>query len=346
MAMQKPIIFAGNDYLGLSEDPRVAQAMMAAAKKHGIGPRSGRFFIGWTDYHKKLESNLAEFFGTEDACLLGAAYLGGLVYFSVMAGEHKTVFCDEYSHCNLFQGMRSAGFKIHKFRHLDAGDLEAKLKKYKGAPPIVATDGVFGISGEAAPVKELARICRRRGAELFVDDAHGVFAMGRGGRGTAEWAGVKPNDVTVLGSMSKALGVHGGFFVGRKDVMRRLQKASAGSSPAPIPVMAACLESLRRVREDSSLRGRMWANAGRMREILAAAGVKVVSEQTPVVTLSLRDEQEAVRLAKHLESRGLLIRYCKYPAEPRENLLRSSARACHTEKDLKRFERAVKEFFG
>lgn len=340
------INFAGNDYLGLARDPRLAEAACRAAREYGISPTSGRFFLGWSDLHRQLEHDLADFFSTEDACLLPTTYLGGLVFFWAMAAKYRTVFCDEYAHLNLIQGMRAAGFDIRTFRHLDASDLDRQLAAYAGPPPVVCTDGIYGISGEIAPIRDVANLAKRVEALLLVDDAHGVFAMGPTGRGTCEAAGLNPNEVIVLGSMSKALGAHGGFFVGPKAIIEKLQRGSAGSSPSPFTSVAACLEAIRILRAEPGLRARMQANAARMKKTLGAHGVKVVAEQTPILAMILKDAPEAMRLAEHFESLGLVIRYSDYPSEPRKNLLRSAARTCYTDADIDRFEAAVKNFFG
>jgi len=335
------IAFAGNDYLGLARDGRLAEAMARAARDYGISPTSGRFFLGWSDLHKALEREIAEFFGAEEACLLASTYLGGLTFFRALAGDCRVAFCDEYAHLNLLEGMRAAGCEARTFRHLDAEDLRRQLRQYSGPPAVVVSDGVFGISGEAAPLRALAEAARQAGAMLLVDDAHGVFAMGPRGRGTCQWAGLRPDEYIVMGSMSKALGCHGGFFAGPSAVMRRLQACTAGATPSPMPVVAACREALRIVQAEPQRRARMEHNRGRMVETLARAGVAVASDCTPIVAMLLADEAEAQALAGHFESRGLIIRYAKYPSEPRTNLLRSVARAVYTEDDLARFRAAV-----
>lgn len=342
----KRVNFAGNDYLGLARDPRLAKAMCRAAKEYGVGATSGRAFLGWSDVHQQLEDDLADFMGTEDACIMPATYLGGLVYYKLMARRARVVFCDETSHGNQFAGMHAAGLEIRKFRHLDAADLRRLLADYdaeRDGPAIVATDSVYGISGELAPLREIADAARAIGAELFIDDAHGVFALGKNGRGACELCGLAPNEATVLGSMSKALGVVGGFFAGRKEICEQFKSGPfvIGSSPTPPPVAATCVEALRIVRAEPELRTRMEVHAKRMREILAEHGIGVAADQTPILGMMLQDEFEAAGLAKHFESRGLVIRYAKYPSEPRHNLLRAAARACYTADDLNRFEEAV-----
>lgn len=337
------LVFCGNDYLGLARHPRLVEALCKAARDDGISATSGRYFAGWTDTHRRLESDLASFFGTEDACVISSAYLGGLIYFSVMAKlGRQTVFCDAQSHSNLFQGMQAAGMDIRRYRHLDADDLASQLARWSGPPPVIATDGVFGISGEMAPVKRLAELAADADAELLVDDAHGVFVLGKRQRGLCD--GLDESAccrLTVMGSMSKGLGVSGGFFAGRRDVTEKLQRASTGSTPLSVPLAAACIEGLRVVREEPVLRDRMRSVAARMRTIFERHAIAPLCDGTPIIALVLQTSEGADKLAADLAERGILIRYAKYPSEPRENLLRSAARACHGEADLQRLDDAL-----
>jgi 8-amino-7-oxononanoate synthase len=280
------------------------------------------------------------------------------VYFSAFAGSGRTVYCDETVHSNQFLGMRGAALEFRTFRHLDAADLARQLAAHRGPPPMVATDGVYGISGEVAPLAELRDAARAAGAELFIDDAHGVGALGETGRGSAELCGLAPSDATILGSMSKAMGCNGGFLAGRKELVEKFRRSAiaSGSSIPPPPIAAACLESLTIIRADPAppgvaralpgegreLRARMRAHAGRMRAALAARGIAVVSDRTPIVAMVFRDEFEAAAADRHFLKYDLAIPYFKYASEPRENLLRGAARACYTEEHLARFEAAVK----
>ena len=340
----KTVAFAGNDYLGLAGEPRLAEAMSKAAVEHGVGATSGRGFLGWSPLHQQLEDNLTAFMGAEDACIISSTYLGGLVYYKYMAAQgFKTVICDATSHGNQFDGMHAAGMNIITFKHLDADDARRKIAEYDGPAPIIATDSVYGISGELAPLREIADAAHEINAELFIDDAHGVFALGDTGRGAYEACGLKPNEATVLGSMSKALGVVGGFFIGREEIVKHFKRGpfACGSSPLPPPVVAACDAAIDIVRTEPERRERMWSHARRMREILAGHGIAVASDQSPVIGMLLKDEFEAAGVAKHFESNGLIIRYAKYPSEPRHNILRAAARTCYTDADLNRFAEAV-----
>lgn len=335
--------FAGNDYLGLARDPRLVEALTRAAREHGISATSSRWALGWTDLHGKLQEELADFFGAEAACILGATYLGGMACFSVLAAPERVVYCDATSHSNLFYGMRASDFEVRTFKHLDAADCRAQTSTHKGPPPVVATDGVYGISGEVAPLAELGEAARECAAEYFIDDAHGVFALGETGRGAAEVCGVSPGEAIILGSMGKALGTGGGFLVGRRELIEALRRSPApsGSAIPPAPMAAASLAALRIVREEPERRERMWKNAKRMRAALASQGIGIATDRTPIVAMVFRDEFEAAAASGHFLARGLRIPYFKYASEPRHNLLRGAARACHTEEHLQRFEEAV-----
>lgn len=340
----EPISFAGTDYLGLSRDPRLAEGACRAAREYGISPSAGRWSIGWKDIHQRLEDKLAEFFGAEDACIQGAAYLGGPAFFASMAEKFRTVFCDERSHPNLLLGMRGAEFDIRTYRHVDAADLREKLAAYDGPPPIIATDGLYGIGGEMPPLGELAEIAREAGAELLVDDAHGVFACGPGGRGSLELFDLSVGPVTLMGSLSKALGAYGGFTAGRREVIDRMRRAVnyVGSTPMALPIAGACLAALDVLETEPDRRARMEAHGRRMREIIKERGIREVSDtRTPIVTMELADEAAARALAERMNERGLMLRYFMYPTEPRTGLLRAAARTPYTEEHMDHFAEAL-----
>ena len=343
--MSQIVDFAGNDYLGLARHPAVVGALQEAASRYGVSSTASRWSIGWTDVHERLEHELARFCGSEDACIFGSAYLGGTIYYGRMAAAgYRVVFCDEMVHSSQYMGMRAAGLTIRPWRHLDTGDLEKQVAGYSGPPAIIATDGVYGLSGEVAPVAEMVRIAESIGAAVFIDDAHGFGILGERGRGTAEACGVDPDCVTVLGSMSKALGTYGGLLAGHKpliDACRRSPEASGSSVPPP-PVAAAALAALDLVRREPAFRQLVMANAARMRELLAGHNIGVICDQHPVVAMLLGDEHEAAALSQHFLSHGIRIPYFQYASEPRHNLLRSVARTIHTREHLDRFAAALR----
>jgi len=341
-----PIDFAGNDYLGLARDPRLAHAAHIAAQQQGISATSSRWGLGWTDIHEQLEVALATFMNVEACCLLSSAYLGGLVYFTSIADQHNTVFCDEQCHTNMTLGMKAAGLKVRTYRHLDVNDLTRQLKAWAGKRPVIATDSVFGISGELAPLQALNDLARTYDCELLVDDAHGVFALGEQGRGATELCGLAPVDATILGSMSKGLGAAGGFLAGRMELVEQFRKSdpSTSATPLAIPIVAASLESLRIVKEEPQLRRQLANNEAQMRGLLNARNVRVASERTPIIAMSMSTPAEAQRLSQHFLTHGLRIPHFTYPSNPHDNLLRSIARSCYTQQHMQRFADAIATF--
>lgn len=342
--MQERFKFAGNDYLGLATHPAVIAGLCEAASRYGVSASSSRWAQGWTPLHEELEQGLKDWMGSEDACILAAAYLGGAIYYGQMAAlGRRVVFCDAMVHSNQFMGMRAAGLEIRTFRHLDVGHLRQITDGYSGPPAIVATDGVYGISGEVAPVAELAAVARRIGAELFVDDAHGVGVLGTKGRGAMESAGLASGEATVLGSLSKALGSSGGFFAGRHELVEVFRRSpeSSGSTAMPPPLAGAALAALHLIRSDPEPRRRMESNAEFLRKVLISQGIELADTRHPILGMLLADEAGARSLETCLLRVGLWVPYFKYASEPRPNLLRAAARAVYTAEHLAKFESAI-----
>jgi len=193
------IDFSGNDYFGLARDPRVAQALYRGAQQFGISSASSRWALGWTELLGQLEEELAAFFDVEQVGVMGKGFFGGPAYFSTIAAHHDAVYCDEYSHTNLKFGIKVANLELHAYRHLDADDLRRRLRCHRGRSPIIATDSVFAISGEPAPLVEIVELAQEFEAELLVDEAHSVFTMGPTGKGALEACGLSPERLTLQG---------------------------------------------------------------------------------------------------------------------------------------------------
>ncbi len=338
--------FSGNDYLGMSREKRLAEAMYQTALQYGISATSSRWAIGWNQVFEDFEMALKKHYATEDAMVFGAAYLGGLIYFGTIRENCDTVFCDETCHVNLFKGMTTAGMKVIKYRHLDVKHLRQLLEEYKGRKPVIATDGVWGISGDIPPLKEISNLAKEFKTELFIDDAHGVFALGKTGRGAAEHCGLSPEDATILGSMSKALGCSGGFLVGREELVDRFRKndTTSGSTTSSVPIVGASLKALEIIRSEPERRAKLFFNADKMRKILLRKNIKTADQVSPILGLCLKDEFEAAKLSDHLATYNVMVPYFKYASEPRHNLLRAVAKSSYSEAELSAFEAAIMSF--
>ena len=340
------ISFAGNDYLGLATEKKLVEAMYQSALENGISATSSRWALGWNQVFENFENALKTHFGTEDAIVFCSAFLGGMIYFGVIKQSSDTVYCDETCHVNLFKGMASAGLKVIKYRHLDVAHLRKLLQEHKGQTPVIATDGIWGISGDIPPLKKIADLAKEFKAELFIDDAHGVFAVGKIGRGVAEYCDLLPEDATILGSMSKALGCSGGFLVGREELVDRFRRddTSSGSTTSSVPIIAASLKALEIIRAEPERRIKLQQVAKQMREILRKQNIKTADEFSPIIGMCLQDEYEAARLSDHLAKFHVMVPYFKYASEPRHNLLRAIAKSSYTDEDLSLFEKAILKF--
>ncbi len=338
--------FAGNDYLGLARHPRLVDAAHRAACLFGISPTSSRWGLGWTEVHEQLEQQLALFLQCEAVCLLGQAYLGALVFLTTVSGEFETVYCDELCHSSLILGAQAAGLRVERYIHLDAADLRQRLELASGNPPIIATDTVFGISGELAPLAELHELTQLYGGQLLLDDAHGLFTLGEYGRGALHHAGLTPDRTTIIGSMSKGLGTGGGFLAGQRTLVERFRRSAPVSSSTPLatPLAAASLEGLRLLEEQPELLESLRRNTAHMRDLLAEQQLTTVSDQTPILALEMADARQAEQLARHLMTHGIRVPYFQYPSEPRHHLLRVIARSCYTTDELARFAAALHTF--
>lgn len=344
---QKLIPIAGNDYLGLAVDMRLKKTVAEAVLHSSISPMASRFSFGLTEIHMQLEKDLASFFNVEKAVVMGAAYHGGPAFFHAAALQgYDLVLCDENVHANIFLGIRGAELEHITYRHLDNTHLAELLESAKTRKVIVATDGLYGISGEIPDLKEAHRLCSIYDAQLFIDDAHGVFANGPTGKGVGELCGLASNDAVILGSMSKAMGCSGGFIVGPEEWIKGclnspICRGTAIPSPA---IAAACVKSLEIINTEPQRQIKLHQNAQTMRDAAASAGISVAVPNSPVIALSMKDEFEAAALSQAFGEAGLSVPYFKYPSEPRHNLLRSVARSIHTPQELERYSDVLHEF--
>ena len=259
------ILFCGNDYLGLSHDPRVIEAAGEALSKYGVGTGAARLISGTSDLHTRLEEELARFKGKERALVFGSGYLANLGILSGLAGGKDLILMDKLCHASLIDGARLSGASIRAFPHKNYSRCEEILEKCRGRyrKALLVSDTVFSMDGDLADLEALARLREKFGALLVVDDAHGIGVFGREGRGVAEGKVLEKIDV-VMGTLSKALGVFGGFAAAPAALIDHLVNFSRPfifATAPPAALMAAALASLRLIKESSGLRERLWKNA-------------------------------------------------------------------------------------
>ncbi|MBI2885261.1 MAG: 8-amino-7-oxononanoate synthase [Candidatus Omnitrophica bacterium] len=335
------VAWCTNDYLGLSCHPRVIEAACDAARCWGVGARASRLLAGSTAVHAALERHLASFFRAQDAIVFPTGYLANVGALSALAGPADVVVADRLCHASLIDACRASGAVLRVFRHQDAGHLASVLARYPSARRrFIVTEGIFSMEGDAAPLRELVEAAERHQAVVYLDDAHGAFAVGPTGRGSPEHAGVPHDRVIYMGTLGKALGCQGGFVVGPTplvSVLRTRARTFIYTTALAVPVAAAADAALSVVEQDPSARERLTRNVLDVRARLAAAALPVLPQGSHIVPVRLGSTERACRVAQALVERGLYAPAIRPPTVPQGTArLRISISALHAPGDVAR----------
>jgi 8-amino-7-oxononanoate synthase len=350
MEGRETIMLGSNNYLGLTGDPRVMQAAHDALETYGTGLTGSRLLNGTIPLHLELESELADWMGTEDAIVSTTGYQANLGCIGTILEPGDTVICDSGDHASILDGCRLSGARLRPFRHNRMDKLETMLERAAGdgGGVLVVVDGVFSMEGDVCDLPAIVELCGRYGARLMVDEAHGVGVLGARGAGACELFGLEDEVDLRMGTFSKSLASCGGFVAGPADVVEYLRIASRSfifsASGVPAAVGAA-LAALRIIRsEGPQLFERLLANAEYLREGLRQLGLQVVEPgtlpdgtvaTTPVVPVIVGDDWQAVLLWKALFDAGLYTNVAIHPAVPPGGaLLRTSLMATHEPRHL------------
>ena len=364
MEGRETIMLGSNNYLGLTGDERVKKAARDALETYGTGLTGSRLLNGTTPLHLDLERELAEWMQTEDAIVFTTGYQANLGTIGTILEPGDTVICDSGDHASILDGCRLSGAKLRPFRHNQMDKLEKMLDRAAGdgGGVMVVVDGVFSMEGDVCNLPPIVELCRRYGARLMVDEAHGVGVLGARGAGACELFGLEDEVDLRMGTFSKSLASCGGFIAGPADVVEYLRIATRAfiftASGVPAAVGAA-LGALRVIRaEGPQLMARLLDNAGYLREGFRSMGLQVVEPgtlpdgteaTTPVVPVVVGEDWQAVLVWKALFDAGVYTNVAVHPAVPPGGaLLRTSLMATHEQAQLDRaleiFERVIADF--
>jgi len=312
--------FCSNDYLGLANHPEVVAAFHRGLDEYGAGSGAAHLISGHSRAHHALEEELAEFVGRPRALLFSTGYMANLGVIPALVGHGDRVFEDQANHASLLDGARLSGARLMRYRHGDCAALEQRLVDAPTGEYLVATDGVFSMDGDLAPLPGLAELAAAHGAWLLVDDAHGLGVIGPGGRGTAAHYGLAPAQVPILmGTLGKAFGTFGAFVAGSEALVETLiQEARTYIyTTAPPPAAAAATRAaLRLVREQDWRREQLQALVRRFREGAAQLGLELADSPTPIQPLIVGEATAALHLGETLRARGILIGAIRPPTVP------------------------------
>lgn len=338
------VMLGSNNYLGLTTDQRVRDAAIDAIQRYGTSVTGSRFLNGTLELHLELERRLARFMGMEAALVFTTGYQTNLGTISALMGKNDYAILDKDVHaCNVDGVMMSRG-EMKRFKHNDMQDLERVLSKLpETAGKLVVVDGVYSMGGDVAPIDELVSICRRYGARLMVDDAHGIGVMG-GGRGTVHEFGLSDDVDLIMGTFSKSFASVGGFIAGNAEVIHYIQHHARSlifSASLPPSNLAAVLTALDIIETEPQHVERMWENARYMNEQLRLLGFNTGNSQAPIIPIIIGDKYQTGLTWAALIEQGVYTNTVIPPAAP-VGLLRTSYMATHTREHLDRALNAFK----
>ncbi|MEU6642260.1 8-amino-7-oxononanoate synthase [Saccharomonospora sp. NPDC046836] len=339
---------AGNDYLGLARDKRVASAAAAAALRWGAGATGSRLVSGSTELHAELEHELARFCGTQAALVFSSGFLANLGAVTALSGAESAIVADKHSHASLIEGCRLSRADVAAATHNDPRAVAHALSTRRKRQALVVTDSVFSVDGDLAPLPELSEVCRAHGAALLVDDAHGFGVLGEGGRGAVYEAGLagEPDVVTTI-TLCTALGAQGGAVLGPRRVIKHLVDSArifafdTGLAPGSA---AAALAALRVLKQEPELPGKVLTAAQTLAGGLREAGLRVSTPHAAVVSVLAPDPGAALAWAEACAEHGIRVGCFRPPSVPDGvSRLRLTARADLTESDVDRAVKVISE---
>ncbi|MDI6889900.1 MAG: pyridoxal phosphate-dependent aminotransferase family protein [Thermodesulfovibrionales bacterium] len=344
---RRMIMIGSNNYLGLTNHPKVKKAAIEAIKKYGAGCAGSRFLNGTLDIHVELEEKLARFIRKEAALIFSTGFQVNLGVISALVGKDDVVIIDKMDHASIIDGCRLSFGEIKKFRHNDMADLERILKEYESKDKLIVIDGVFSMEGDIAKLPEIVSLAKKYGARVMVDDAHSIGVLGKTGRGTAEHFGLEDEVDLIMGTYSKSLASIGGFIAGSADVIHYIKHFarslifSASPPPASVASVSAALDI---IEEEPERRELLWKNTRKMFDGFKGLGFEVGPTQTPIISIVVGENQNAFTTAMMLQEEGVFANVAVSPAVPNGRaLIRTSYMATHTDEQLDRVLRAFEK---
>jgi 7-keto-8-aminopelargonate synthetase-like enzyme len=350
------LYFAGTSYFQLHSHPPVIKAANEATQQYGIGTATTRAMTGTTPLLQEMELKLAEFFETEDAVYLPSGYLCSLAGLKALdeMGKYDLIFLDESSHYSLAEGAAATGKGVITFLTRDPQDLARKMKKHlvPGQRPLVASDGLFPVMGNLAPVRDYLKLLDEYDGLLWIDDAHGVGILGAHGRGSCEALGIPFHRIYLGATLSKAFGAYGGIIVGDAEFIRKVRSGSVltGSSAPMNAAVAAGIKGLELVRGNSNLRTSLWNIAQYLREGLQHMGIPVETlyipakhGTVPIFSFTHRDAASMKKIHDYLLRQGIYTQYTSYKGAGSEGVIRVVVSSAHKKVEVVRLTHTLRE---
>jgi 8-amino-7-oxononanoate synthase len=347
MGGKKMIMIGSNNYLGLTNHPKVKEAAIEAIKKYGTGCAGSRFLNGTLDIHVQLEEKLARFMRKEAALVFSTGFQVNLGVISALVGKDDVVIIDKMDHASIVDGCRLSFGEVKRFKHNDMADLERVFSENNGRGKLLVVDGVFSMEGDIVNLPEVLKIARSYGARIMVDDAHGIGVLGKTGRGTAEHFGLEKEVDLIMGTYSKSLASIGGFIAGDETAIHYIKHFgrslifSASPPPASVASVSAALDI---IESEPERLERLWKTTHKMLKGFKELGFEVGPSETPIIPILVGADETAFRMVMMLQEEGIFANVAVSPAvPPGKALIRTSYMATHTDAHLDRVLEAFKK---
>ena len=345
--------FCANNYLGLANHPDLIASAKQALDEYGFGMASVRFIWGTQNIHKSLEDQISNFLGTEDTILYNSCFDANTGLFETILNKEDAVISDQLNHASIIDGIRLCKADRKRYKHNDMKDLEEQLsqsmdKRFR----LIATDGVFSMQGDLAPLNEICDLAEKYDSLVMVDDSHATGFLGPNGAGTADHLNVRDRIDITTSTLGKALGgASGGFTSGKKEIVEYLRQKSRPylfSNTLASPIVIGASKSLEIVSNQPDRRKTLMENTSYFREKMSNLGFEILPGIHPIVPIMLRDEIKTVKLAELVNNQGILVVGFSYPVVPLgEARIRVQLSAIHTKEQLDKaisiFEKSAKE---
>jgi len=333
--------FCSNDYLGLAQHPQIVAALKHAADEYGIGATAAHLVCGHHREHAMLEEELADWTRRDRALLFSSGWLANLGAMQALLDRGGVCAQDKLNHASLLDAAKLVGCALKRYRHADVESATRQLADAGAAPVLLATDGVFSMDGDVAPLRELSTLCAREGATLLVDDAHGLGVLGERGAGSLDEAGLAQDDAQVLmATLGKSLGCAGAFVAGSRELIEGLTQFARTfvyTTAMPPALAAAARAALRLASAEDWRREKLQKLVARFRTGAQQLGLPLADSRTAIQPIVLGDPTRTLQAAADLETQGVLVVAIRPPTVPANTArLRVALSAAHEEADVEK----------
>jgi len=337
---KKYLYFAGTGYYSLQSDIRLIQASNEASLKFGTGSATSRILAGTTPLLLEIEEKIADYYSTEDAVFLPSGYLSNLAGLMALSeiDLYDVIFLDELSHYSLSDGASGVSLPVVRFKHCSLEDLKPKLAEAsdQGLRPLIATDGLFPVMAELAPLDLYLDLVEKYDGLIWIDDAHGAGILGEQGKGSFEHFGLNSPRLYMGATLSKAFGAYGGIIPGDSQFISRIKNGNVltGSSPPLNAAIGAGIQGLKLVKENPEMRLQLWKNARSLKAGLESLKIPTDNTMLPIVAFTSGNSAQMEEIQHKLFEEGIFIQYARYHGAGSEGVLRIVVFSNHTKDQI------------